>query len=66
MNDLNDEFEPWLELLLKQAGFGGTKVVVTRGAKTLTGEQEHASAARSWRLPLTSMPGWTPETASSV
>jgi zinc/manganese transport system substrate-binding protein len=41
MNDLNDEFEPWLEPLLKQAGFAGTKVVASRGAKTITGEEEH-------------------------
>jgi zinc/manganese transport system substrate-binding protein len=37
MNDLNDEFEPWLEPLLKQVGFSGTKVV----AKTITAEEEH-------------------------
>jgi zinc/manganese transport system substrate-binding protein len=47
MNDLNDEFEPWLEPLLKQAGFGGTKVVVSRGAKTLTAEDEHAISGRN-------------------
>jgi zinc/manganese transport system substrate-binding protein len=41
MNDLNDEFEPWLEPLLKQAGFSGTKVVASRGAKTITAEEEH-------------------------
>jgi zinc/manganese transport system substrate-binding protein len=41
MNDLNDEFEPWLEPLLKQAGFAGTKIVASRGAKTITGEEEH-------------------------
>jgi zinc/manganese transport system substrate-binding protein len=41
MNDLNDEFEPWLEPLLKQVGFSGTKVVVSRGAKTITAEEEH-------------------------
>jgi zinc/manganese transport system substrate-binding protein len=41
MNDLNDEFEPWLEPLLKQAGFTGTKVVASRGAKTITAEEEH-------------------------
>jgi len=29
INDLNEEFEPWLEPLLKQALFKGTKVVVT-------------------------------------
>ena len=32
LNDLNDEFEPWLEPLLKQAAFKGTKVVVSRAA----------------------------------
>lgn len=47
MNDLNDEFEPWLEPLLKEAGFGGTKVVVSRGAKTLTAEDEHAISGRN-------------------
>jgi zinc/manganese transport system substrate-binding protein len=41
MNDLNDEFEPWLEPLLKQAGFTGTKVAASRGAKTITGDEEH-------------------------
>jgi len=41
MNDLNDEFEPWLLPLLKQAGFTGTKVVASRGAKTITAEEEH-------------------------
>jgi zinc/manganese transport system substrate-binding protein len=41
MNDLNDEFEPWLEPLLKQAGFSGTKVVASRGAMTITAEEEH-------------------------
>jgi len=46
MNDLNDEFEPWLEPLLKQAGFGGAKVVVSRGAKTLTAAEEHAISGK--------------------
>ena len=41
VNNLNDEFEPWLEPLLKQTGFTGTKVVASRGAKTITGEEEH-------------------------
>jgi zinc/manganese transport system substrate-binding protein len=40
MNGLNDEFEPWLEGLLRQAPFNGTKVVVSRGAKTLEAEDE--------------------------
>jgi zinc/manganese transport system substrate-binding protein len=40
-NDLNDEFEPWLEPLLKQAAFKAAKVVVSRGVRTLTAEEEH-------------------------
>ena len=46
MNGLNDEFEPWLASLLKQANFAGTKVVASRGAKTITAEEEHPIAGR--------------------
>jgi len=46
LNGLNDEFEPWLEPLLKQAAFKGTKVVVTRGVRTLTAEEEHPISGR--------------------
>ena len=46
INDLNEEFEPWLEPLLKQAVFKGTKVVVTRGVRTLTAEEEHPVSGR--------------------
>jgi zinc/manganese transport system substrate-binding protein len=46
MNDLNDEFEPWLDPLLKQAGFAGTKVVASRGARTITAEDEHPISGR--------------------
>ncbi len=46
INDLNEEFEPWLEPLLKQAAFTGTKIVVTRGARTLTEEEEHPVSGR--------------------
>jgi zinc/manganese transport system substrate-binding protein len=46
INDLNEEFEPWLEPLLKQALFNGTKVVVTRGVRTLTAEEEHPVSGR--------------------
>src|SRR6478672_848780 len=35
MNNLNDEFEPWLEPLFKQVKFSGAKIIVSRGAKTL-------------------------------
>jgi zinc/manganese transport system substrate-binding protein len=46
INDLNEEFEPWLEPLLKQAGFTGAKVVVSRGVRTLTTEEEHPVSGR--------------------
>jgi zinc/manganese transport system substrate-binding protein len=46
INDLNEEFEPWLEPLLKQAAFTGTKIVVTRGVRTLTEEEEHPVSGR--------------------
>jgi zinc/manganese transport system substrate-binding protein len=46
INDLNEEFEPWLEPLLKQAAFKGMKVVVTRGVRTLTSEEEHPVSGR--------------------
>jgi len=46
INDLNEEFEPWLEPLLKQSLFKGTKVVVTREVRTLTAEEEHPVSGR--------------------
>jgi len=51
LNDLNEEFEPWLEPLLRQAGFNGMKVVVSRGVRTLTAEEEHPVSGR--QLPTT-------------
>jgi zinc/manganese transport system substrate-binding protein len=47
MNDLNDEFEPWLEPLLKQAKFGGAKIIVSRGAKTHTSTEERAPRSKT-------------------
>jgi zinc/manganese transport system substrate-binding protein len=47
MNDLNDEFEPWLEPLLKQVKFSGAKIIVSRGAKTLTSMDERAPRNKS-------------------
>jgi zinc/manganese transport system substrate-binding protein len=47
MNDLNDEFEPWLEPLLKRVKFGGTKVVVSRGAKTYSSSEERAPRGKT-------------------
>ena len=41
MNDLNDEFEPWLPALITQSKFAGTKVIVSRGIKALSAEDEH-------------------------
>ena len=46
LNDLNEDFEPWLEPLLRQAAFKGSKVVVTRGVRTLTAEEEHPVSGR--------------------
>ena len=46
INDLNDEFEPWVESLLKQARFKGAKVVVTRRVHTLTADEEHPVSGR--------------------
>jgi len=46
INDLNEEFEPWLEPLLKQARFDGAKVVVSRGVRTRTAEEEHPVSGR--------------------
>ena len=50
INDLNEEFEPWLEPLLRQAGFTGTKVVVSRNVRTLSAEEEHPVSGR--QLPM--------------
>src|SRR6202047_1466681 len=47
MNDLNDEFEPWLEPLLKQVKFSGAKIIVSRGAKTHTSTEERAPRSKS-------------------
>ena len=46
MNDLNDEFEPWLEPALKEVNFSGTKVVASRGARTITAEEEHPMSGK--------------------
>jgi zinc/manganese transport system substrate-binding protein len=46
INDLNEEFEPWLDPLLKHAVFKGAKVVVTRGVRILTAEEEHPVSGR--------------------
>jgi zinc/manganese transport system substrate-binding protein len=46
LNDLNEEFEPWLEPLLKQSEFHGAKIVVSRGVRTLTAEEEHPVSGR--------------------
>jgi zinc/manganese transport system substrate-binding protein len=46
MNDLNDEFEPWLEPLLKQVKFSGAKIIVSRGVKTHTSTEERAPRSK--------------------
>jgi len=47
MNDLNDEFEPWLEPLLKQVKFTGSKIIVSRGVKTYTSNEERKPRNKS-------------------
>ena len=46
LNGLNDEFEPWLEPLLRQAAFKGVKVVASRRVRTLTAGEEHPVSGR--------------------
>src|SRR3954454_19489234 len=46
MNDLNDQFEPWLEPLLKHVKFSGAKIIVSRGAKTHTSTEERAPRSK--------------------
>ena len=41
MNGLSDDIEPWLPNLMAQAKFAGTKVIVSRGVKGLSAEDEH-------------------------
>ena len=57
MNGLNDEFEPWLEPLLRQAKFAGTKVVVSRGVKALASEDEHPVGGKP-RAPVLDQHAW--------
>ncbi len=44
MNGINDAFEPWLDKLLRQAKFAGTRVIVSRGVRALSVEDEHPAA----------------------
>ena len=46
MNGLNDEFEPWVDTLIKQARFTGTKAIATRGVKAISAEDEHPVGGR--------------------
>ena len=65
VNDLNDEFEPWLEPLLKQSGFTGTKVVASRGAKTITAEEEHPISGKE-AAPVIDQHAWLDPTNGIV
>jgi zinc/manganese transport system substrate-binding protein len=46
MNGINETFEPWLDKLLKQSKFAGTKVVVSRGVKALSSDDEHPTGGK--------------------
>jgi len=51
--------------LLKQAGFG-VKVVVSHGAKTLTGAKEHAIGGKELAPAIDQHAGMGPQTGSSM
>ena len=40
MNDINPEFEPWLDGLIRQSGFNGATLVASRGAHIITEAEE--------------------------
>jgi zinc/manganese transport system substrate-binding protein len=40
LNDINTEFEPWLDGLVRQSGFKGGRLVASRGAKIITEAEE--------------------------
>ena len=57
MNDINPEFEPWLPALVQQSGFTGTKLVASRGAKTIT-EAEEEGHEHTEGVPKTDQHAW--------
>jgi zinc/manganese transport system substrate-binding protein len=57
MNGLNDDFEPWLDPLMKQAKFAGTKVIVTRGIKALSSDDEHPIGGKP-KAPVLDQHAW--------
>jgi zinc/manganese transport system substrate-binding protein len=57
MNGLNDDFEPWLDPLIKQAKFAGTKVIVTRGVKALSSDDEHPIGGKP-KAPVLDQHAW--------
>jgi zinc/manganese transport system substrate-binding protein len=57
MNGVNPEFEPWLDGLIKQSGFKGTKLVASDGAKTITETEEEGHGEIAGR-PKTDQHAW--------
>jgi zinc/manganese transport system substrate-binding protein len=47
MNDINPEFEPWLDGLIRQSDFKGTRLVASHGAKILTEAEEEGGETGS-------------------
>ncbi|HXY99333.1 MAG TPA: zinc ABC transporter substrate-binding protein [Stellaceae bacterium] len=45
LNDINPEFEPWLDGLIRQSGFKGAKIVASRGARIITEAEEEGHEA---------------------
>jgi zinc/manganese transport system substrate-binding protein len=53
MNGLNPEFEPWLEPLLKQAGFTGLRLVASEGVHTIIAAEEENRGGKAERAGTT-------------
>ena len=66
MNGLNDDFEPWLPSLMKQSRFDGTKVIVSRGVKGLSAEDEHPMGGKPKAIMLDQHAWMIPGTALST
>jgi zinc/manganese transport system substrate-binding protein len=56
-NDINPEFEPWLDGLIKRSGFKGTRVVASKGARIIT-EAEEEGHGQSGGVPKSDQHAW--------
>jgi len=56
-NDINPEFEPWLEGLIKRSGFKGTRLVASKGARIIT-EAEEEGHEQGSAVPKSDQHAW--------